>query len=483
MTPSLAQDVRIIENFGGVEWSNHTQLHPLGLALTLICGAAVLAVPRRFAIWPFVLLACVVAPAQRLVVGGLDFNLVRIMVLFGFARVLMRSEFRDVRWFSVDYIIIAFAVVRTFTYTALHGTSAAFIFQAGQTFDAVGLYFLFRALIRRWDDVARTAAGFVVLSVPIAFAFLIENRTGRNAFAFFGGVPEITVIREDRMRCQGAFAHPIIAGCFWASVLPMIVALFWWGPVNRLLALVGTFCALAIVFLSASSTPVMGVIFAVVGGLLFFTRFWMKQILIGVVILLFALHLSMKAPVWHLVSRITVAKGNTGYHRFLLIDNAIRHFSEWAALGTKSTAHWFWGGQDVTNQYVLEAVRGGFLALALFVATIWLCFAANGRTWRVWSKDAPRLYMSWALGVCLFVHCTNFIGVSYFGQGVFLWYLALAMTVSMWEHSGQVQQAAAFRAARRQQAGGSSLLGPAAGAGPFGMPPPRMEPGGPGAAR
>jgi hypothetical protein len=87
------------------------------------------------------------------------------------------------------------------------------------------------------------------------------------------------------------------------------------------------------------------------------------------------------------------------------------------------------------------------------------------------------------LGVCLFVHSTNFIGVSYFGQGVFLWYLALAMTVSMWEHSRHVQQAAAFRAARRLQAGGSSLLGPGAGAGPFGMPPPRMEPGGPGAAR
>jgi hypothetical protein len=435
---TLAQDIRVIEDFGGTAWTNHTHIHPLGLALTILSGLALLAVPRRFSLWPFILMACVVAPAQRLVVAGLDFNLVRILVVFGFIRVVTRSEYRGVRWLGVDAVVLAFALVRTAAYTILHADAAAFIFQAGQTFDAVGLYFLFRCLVREPRDVVRAATGFVIMSVPVAIAFLIENKTGRNAFAFFGGVPEITMIREDRMRCQGAFAHPIIAGCFWAGVLPMVAALWWQEGASKLLAALGVFTCGVIVLFTASSTPVMGVLFGMLGGAMFFVRWWMRYILMGVLVLMILLHFSMKAPIWHLISRITIAKGNTGYHRFQLIDNAIHRFGEWALFGTKSTAHWFWGGQDVTNHYLLEAVRGGFLTLALFLATIWMCFVYAGKTWRAAGPDRPNVVLAWSLGVCLFVHCTNFIGVSYFGQGVFLWYMQLAMIVSIWEGARRV---------------------------------------------
>lgn len=233
------------------------------------------------------------------------------------------------------------------------------------------------------------------------------------------------------MRCQGAFAHPIIAGCFWASLLPLAAALWWQGTANRMWAILGSLTFVGIVLLSASSTPVMGVIFAALGGAMFFVRWWMKYILGLVLLLSIGLHFSMNAPIWHLISRITIAKGNTGYHRFQLIDNAIRRFDEWALFGTRSTAHWFWGGQDVTNHYILEGVRGGFITLVLFIATIWICFLATGRMWRAWKHDRARVILSWALGVSLFVHCTNFIGVSYFGQGIFVWFLLLAMIGSM----------------------------------------------------
>ena len=53
--------------------------------------------------------------------------------------------------------------------------------------------------------------------------------------AAMGGVPEITVVREGRLRCQGAFAHPILAGCFWAEQLPLIAALSAGNPANATL--------------------------------------------------------------------------------------------------------------------------------------------------------------------------------------------------------------------------------------------------------
>lgn len=419
---------------GEITWANQSTLHPLGFAMAVVCGVALYSLDRRYAVWPMIILACFVAPAQRLVIGGLDFNLMRLLVLFGGARVIMKHEYRAVRWAGVDWVVLAFAMSRTFIYTVQQASVPAFINQAGQSFDTIGLYFLFRCLIRDWDDLIRTVSGFVVISVPVLIAFAIENRTGRNAFASFGGVPAITTVREGQLRCQGAFSHPIIAGCFWATLLPLAVAQWWRGGSGRTIAAVGGLTMLTLVGLTASSTPVMAVLFGGLGAAMFLVRWWMGYVCAAVASLGVFLHMAMEAPIWHLISRVTIARGNTGYHRYELIDNAIRRVGEWWLIGTPSTAHWFWSATDITNQYILEGVRGGMLSLVLLVAIIWMCFRAVGRMWRACSSSRCRVIMAWALGIALFAHCTNFIAVSYFGQGTFIWYLHLAMIVSIAEH-------------------------------------------------
>jgi hypothetical protein len=175
----------------------------------------------------------------------------------------------------------------------------------------------------------------------------------------------------------------------------------------------------------------MGVLAAMIGGLMFLLRRQMRMVRWGILVTLIALHIVMKAPIWHLISRVSAVGGSTGWHRFNLIDQAIKHFGEWAVIGTSSTAHWGWGLQDVTNQYILEGVRGGFLTLCLFIAVIAVAFREVGRLWRLQARHMYRQALSWALGVSLFVHCTSFIGVSYFGQIWILWYLLLAMIGSM----------------------------------------------------
>lgn len=434
-TLTLAQNIRSMsESFGGLEFKDTTTLHPMGLAMTAACGIALLLVRREYAVWPFIILACFVSSAQRLVVGGLDFNLIRLLVLFGFLRLVTRSEYNGVRWGWIDFAIMAFALTKTVVYTSRYGTTSAFIYQSGQVFDAIGGYLLMRCFLRSQRDIITTAFGFACCSVPLAAAFLIEHLTGRNLFASLGGVPPITKVREGRLRCQGAFSHPITAGCFWAASLPLIASLFWQKRSRAKIAAVGgTAFALTIVILTSSSTPLMGVFAGVFAAGMFVLRHRVRWVFFGACLMTVGLHFSMNKPVWHLISRITITKGNTGYHRYLLIDSAIRNFGEWAALGTKSTAHWFWGGQDVTNQFVLEAVRGGLATLLLFVLTIALGFVAVGRTWRAASNHRPTMLFAWALGAALFVHCVNFIGVSYFGQITFLWYLHLALIASLYE--------------------------------------------------
>ena len=78
-------------------WFNQTTLHPLGIIAILLLGVATIVVPRRYALVPALVVACFVAPAQRVVLATLDFNFLRIMVFFGWARVLLRGELASFR--------------------------------------------------------------------------------------------------------------------------------------------------------------------------------------------------------------------------------------------------------------------------------------------------------------------------------------------------------------------------------------------------
>lgn len=412
------------------DFVDQTTIHPVGLLAVTILGFALLLLPRRYAVWPMIVMACFVAPAQRLAILSLDFNLLRVMVIFGLLRLLMRGEHEAFRWRPVDSLVICWAGAGTASYTLLQGSGAALVYRLGVTYDAVGMYFLFRCLVRDWDDIRRTTAGFVVVSVPVLAAFLIEHATGQNLFAFLGGVPEITDVRDGRLRCQGAFAHAILAGCFWASVMPLMAAQWWRGGSERWLGVLGVCTSCGIVVLCASSTPVMAVAFGVVGAGIFLLRREMRLVRWALLLMLTGLHLVMKAPVWHLMARVNVVGGSTGWHRYHLVDEAINHFGEWALLGTLSTAHWGYGLQDVTNQYVLEGVRGGMGTLVLFVLMIAFAFGQVGRLWRKACRR-DEVMLAWALGIMLLIHCTNFMAVSYFGQIDMLWYLTLAMIAGM----------------------------------------------------
>lgn len=406
-----------------------TTIHPAGMAAILVLGAFMLCVPRRYAALTLLAMACYVAPAQRIVVMSLDFNLIRIMVLFGWLRVLAWQEYRSFKWHTLDYLLIAWAVSQTTVHTIRNGTTSELINRLGASFDAVGMYFLFRCLFRSWEDLVVTTKGIVLILIPVVVSFVIENHTGRNLFAFLGGVPEFTRVREGRLRCQGAFAHAILAGTFWAALVPMICALWWRRGMDRLYAYAGVPMCVILIFLCASSTPVTSLLFAIVAALVWPLRHAMRFVRLGIVGTLVLLHVIMEKPVWHLISRIDLAGGSTGWHRYFLIDQFVKHSDEWVLMGSDSTAHW--DVIDITNQYVLEALRGGLLTLCIFLAVIAVAFREVGRLWRSVAHSTWRVAMAWSLGVALFVHATAFLGVSYFGQIIVIFYMVLSMIISM----------------------------------------------------
>ncbi|GAB4138843.1 MAG: hypothetical protein Fur0037_04770 [Planctomycetota bacterium] len=412
------------QNVGNVE-----NVHPVALAALALLSVAALMVPRRRIPVPLLILMCFIPSGQRLLLFTLDFSFLRILLIACWARLLLRSELRRLSWNHLDRAILAWAAVQLAAGTILGGSVGSAVNGLGVAFDSIGTYFLFRQVIRTHEDLDRIATCAIWIGAPVLAAFAVEYATHRNVFSVFGGVPEITFEREGRLRCQGAFAHPILAGCFWGLFLPLFAGL-WFRRKERGLAVLGICIALAIVVLCASSTPVLSILAACLSLAAWFVRPALRWVRWMAVFAVVGLHLVMKAPVWHLISRIDVAGGSTGAHRYRLIDAAIRNLSEWAAIGTPSTEHWGWGLGDVTNQYVAEGVRGGAVRLAVFLCAISLAFAGVSRAMRSPARRGEKIAI-WALGTVLFVHCVNFVAVSYFGQITELWYLTLAAIGSL----------------------------------------------------
>src|SRR2546425_13060435 len=98
--------------------------------------------------------------------------------------------------------------------------------------------------------------------VPLGISMVVEKFTTRNIFSIFGGVPEITSEREGKLRCQGAFRHPILAGTYAATLFPLCVGLWFVRGINKLIPTLGV-CGSAVATVAASSS---GALLAVIGS-------------------------------------------------------------------------------------------------------------------------------------------------------------------------------------------------------------------------
>ena len=270
---------------------------------------------------------------------------------------------------------------------------------------------------------------------------LVERTTGRNLFAFLGGVPEITDIRDGRMRCQGAFAHPILAGTYWAVSVPLMLLLISSDIRFRITAVLGVFSALTAIILCASSGPVIAVIAGLMVISLFAIRNHSRLLIACCFVLATILHFSMDKPIWHLISRISVVGGSTGYHRFQLIDRFLAGADRWIWTGTSDTSFLadFRGIADITNQYILEALRGGLATLLVLLAAIAIATLAGLRAVDAQKNSREKAWLSWCVLASFAVHLVSFLSVSYFGQITIIWMLTLAMLGSLKEW-GQITE-------------------------------------------
>ncbi|MEW6156606.1 MAG: hypothetical protein AB1813_04200 [Verrucomicrobiota bacterium] len=424
------------------EGANVTSIHGLAILATLLTGFLLLRLPRRDAL-AALLTACILIPfGQRIVIGGFDFMMIRILILFGCARMLRSAPEDRPVWTPIDKVFLAWVAAMAVIYVLLWHRGDALTNRLGFAFTAIGVYAIFRFFVRDFDDVQRIFRVLAVMSIIVGVFIAREWLTQRNIFYVFGGVPEFTEIRDGKLRCQGPFAHALLAGSFGAACFPASFALWWQGGKGKMLGLAGCLSAICIALGSSSSGPLLSLLAAVVALAMWKVRHRMNQIRWGLAGLLVCLHLVMEAPVWALPHKIKIFGASSGFHRFELVDNFIRRVDEWSLLGTKSTMHWgeamgYMDLWDVSNYFVSVGVKGGLLSLILFFVLLTLCFKAIGEIRNAVLENEACSIRTWCLGSMLFAMVVSFWGVVYFDQMQCIWYMTLAIVASVRSRASQ----------------------------------------------
>lgn len=400
----------------------------------LLNAAALLVVPRRWAAFPLLIGACYMTLGQGIQLGPFHFPVIRLIMLVGFVRVLVKGEKLPGGFNSLDKLMIAWGSAALLS-SFFHGNpSEALVFRLGLTFNCLGVYFLFRVFCQELEDVRLLVAGIGIVLLPVALEMIQEKLTGFNRFSVLGGVPVEVMVREGRLRAQGPFSHPILAGTVGAVCLPLMAGI--WKH-NRIASIVGATSCMAMVYCSSSSGPLMSVLVAICGVLFWKWRHLTSAIRVLAFVAYVGLELTMKAPAYYLIARVDLAGGSTGYHRAALIEAAIKHFKEWGLAGTDYTRHWMpygvtWSEDhcDITNQFILYGVIGGFLLMVLFIALLVVAFRYVGQALAV-AEAEGRGFFVWVFGVGLFAQTATCISVAYFDQSFLFLYLNLSIIAAL----------------------------------------------------
>jgi hypothetical protein len=409
--------------FGG--GATATLLHPVVAVGMLIAIVLILTLPRKKAIVPFLLAFFTIPVGQVVLVGGMHFTMMRILILAGLLRAVRFKASSSGRWFPagftrIDQVVVLWTVSAFVVISLQWMNSQMFIASLGSFLDALGGYLVVRFLIPDGKAIRRTIGVLAVICAIQGACMINEQITNVNVFNWVGGLdlPDEPIIRSGMLRSSGIMG-PLGAGVFAGVLMPLFLWLWTTGK-SRWAAYAGLAGATAMLITTHASTPWMAL-----GAGLLGLGFWplrkrMRIIRWGFALMLVALDLVMKAPVWHLISRVDLTGSSSSYHRYMLINQTIRHFSDWWLLGYKYYDKWDWDMWDTSNLFVSAALAGGLITLVLVIAVFSRCFGAIGRARKRVSGDRQQEWFLWCLGSALFSVMVSSFGIAFLYQSQML---------------------------------------------------------------
>lgn len=387
-----------------------------------------LVLPRRWAFVPLLLAACHTPYEAQ--IGG--FTVARFVIVAGLLRAAgsgmlsfnPREESLD-RWMALFVCVALLSAVGH-----KEQLSNPYIFRCGLVLNVIGTYFYARAYLMNGVALQQLATGLLIVLTPFAFLMAIEKQTGRNPYVVVGAQNAASLVRDGKIRAQGPFGTPILAGTVGACTVPLFVPLW---RTRRRTAAAGLVSCLVITYSSASSGPISTVLLGIVAISLWAFRESIRQIQVVTVCGLTVLHFVKERPIWYLMALMDFVGGSTGWHRAYLIDVGMKRMEEWWLCGTDRTGHWMPYSlptpipgiyqADLTNYYLHLGVIGGLPLVFCLFAVQWNAFKRLGaKIIEMRSFGDAREFSLWCVGATLFAHSVTFLSISYFDQMyVFFW--------------------------------------------------------------
>lgn len=424
--------------FGGGAFK--TTLDPLVAVWMLIAILFILILPRRKAIVPFLLAFFTIPLTQVILVGPLHFPVLRILILAGLARTAAQGGPLSKRRFPggfnrLDKVVVLWTV-STFVVVSLQWMDPqAFIKVVGDLLDTLGGYLVVRFLIPDRETIRRTIEVLALICVIQGVCMMSEQFTHRNVFGSWGA--NEPTIRNGHVRSEGVMGT-LFAGTFAGVTIPLFLWL-WTERQSRKAAVAGLIGATAMVMASHASTAWLAYGSSLLGLCFWPLRRQMRIVRYGLVATLVGLHLSMNGPVWSLIEKIDLTGGSSSFHRYMLVDNCIRHFDQWWLLGFQYPGTWGFDMWDLCNQFVAAALSGGLLGLTLFITIYTRSFAAIGNARRRVSGDRRSEWFLWAFGSTMFANVVASFGINYMLQLLLLFFPVLAcISVASFEAKQEV---------------------------------------------
>jgi len=402
--------------FGG--GATETILSSIVAVWMFIAIILILTLPRRSVISCF-LVSCLCIPvAQVVVVGGIHFTVLRILIIAGLVRSASESGSSSRGRFpggfnGIDQMVAFWTVAQLTVLSLQWMDTQAFIHNLGDFIDALGGYLVVRFLIVDREAIRRAVSALAVICAIQGVCMTFEHFAHVNVFGYMGGNVGIT-IRDGKIRSEGVMGC-LYAGAFAGATIPLFLWL-WKEGKSRAIAYAGIIGAIAMVFTSNSSTSLLALAGSILGIAFWPLRKEMRVIRWALSLTLIGLHLVMHGPVWSLIARIDLTGSSSGYHRYYLVDNCIRHFSDWWLLGYKYYNNWGWDMWDLSNQFVVAALGGGLVTLVCYITAFSRSFGAIGTARKRVNGNRREEWLLWCLGADLFANVVAHFGINYMAQ-------------------------------------------------------------------
>jgi hypothetical protein len=391
-----------------------TFLHPFVAVLMLLAIVLIFALPRQKVITPFLLIFFAIPEPQVWVVGGIHLTMHQILILAVLVRIAtFRGSGSEERFAGglnpLDWVVLLWSLSSLIMFCLQFMQMQAVVRGTAGLLEMGGGYLAARFLIPDREAVRRAIKAMALVCLIQGICMFSEQFTRQNVFAFLGG--NTPTIRDGHVRAEGALGG-LYAGVFAGVLIPIFVWL-WTEKKSRIIACAGLVGATAMVFASYASTSWVTYAASLVGLAFWPMRKQMRLLRWGIVVALVGLHLVMNGPVWSLIEHIDLTGGSSSYHRYMLIDNCIRHFGDWWLIGYKDYGNWGFDMWDLCNQFVVAALTGGLITLILFVGIYWRSFRALGKFRKQVEGDLSEEWLVWLLGATLFANFVGSLGINY----------------------------------------------------------------------